>query len=329
MELTIPAWFEIGSLVVLSLIIVADLFVAYRRPHIPSVRESALWVGFYVTLALIFAGLLALFGDVEHAGQFVAGWLTEYSLSIDNLFVFLLIMGQFRVPRKYQQEILMVGILIALVLRAIFIIIGAQLIESFSWIFYIFGAFLLYTAWKQAFTGFEDDEQTENRIIQFMRKRVAITDQFDEGKLRTMVDGRKVFTPVLVVIVALGATDLVFALDSIPAIFGITQNAFLVFSANVFALMGLRQLYFLLGDLIERLVYLHYGIAFILGFIGVKLVLHALHKNEVFFINGGKPVEWAPEITTWMSLAVIIGAMAVATIASLVKLRMNRGNNRA
>ena len=329
MELTIPAWFEIGSLVVLSLIIVADLVVAYRRPHIPSVRESALWVGFYVTLALIFAGLLVWFGDVEHAGQFVAGWLTEYSLSIDNLFVFLLIMGQFRVPRKYQQEILMVGILIALVLRAIFIIIGAQLIESFSWIFYIFGAFLLYTAWKQAFTGFEDDEQTENRIIQFMRKRVAITDQFDEGKLRTMVDGRKVFTPVLVVIVALGATDLVFALDSIPAIFGITQNAFLVFSANVFALMGLRQLYFLLGDLIERLVYLHYGIAFILGFIGVKLVLHALHKNEVFFINGGKPVEWAPEITTWMSLAVIIGAMSVATIASLVKLRMNRGNNRA
>ena len=318
---TIPVWFQTGSLVVLTLIIVGDLVLAYRRPHIPSARESALWVGFYVLLALIFAGLLVWLGDVEQSGQFVAGWLTEYSLSIDNLFVFLLIMAQFKVPRKYQQEILMVGILIALVLRAIFILIGAQLIENFSWIFYIFGAFLLYTAWKQAFTGYEDDAETESRIIRFLRKRVAITDQFDEGKVRTVIDGKRVFTPVLVVIIALGATDLVFALDSIPAIFGITQDPFLVFSANVFALMGLRQLYFLLGNLIERLVYLHYGIAFILAFIGVKLVLHALHANEVFFINGGQSVEWAPEINTWTSLAVIIGAMVVATIASLIKLR--------
>jgi tellurite resistance protein TerC len=323
-ELSIPLWFEVGSLIILSLIIVADLVLAYRRPHIPSVRESSLWVGFYVALALCFAGLLLWLGDVEHAGQFVAGWLTEYSLSIDNLFVFIIIMGQFKVPRKYQQEILMVGILIALVLRAIFIIIGAQLIESFSWIFYLFGAFLLYTAWRQAFTGYEDEEETENRIIRFLRKRVAITDTFDGGKLRTVVDGKRMFTPVLVVFVALGATDLVFALDSIPAIFGITQNAFLVFSANVFALMGLRQLYFLLGDLIEKLVYLHYGIAFILGFIGVKLVLHALHENEVFFINGGQPVEWAPEISTWVSLGVIVGAMVIATVASLVKLRVDR-----
>lgn len=320
----IPVWFEVSSLVVLSIIIVADLVIAFRRPHIPTPRESGLWVGFYVTLALIFAGLLVWLGDVEQAGQFVAGWLTEYSLSIDNLFVFLLIMAQFRVPRKYQQEILMVGIMIALVLRLIFILIGAQLIESFSWVFYIFGAFLLYTAWKQAFSGYEDDAQTESRIIRMLRKRVSITDEFDEGKIRTVIDGKRVFTPVLVVIVALGATDLVFALDSIPAIFGITQNPFLVFSANVFALMGLRQLYFLLGNLIERLVYLHYGIAFILGFIGVKLVLHALHENEVFFINGGNPVLWAPEITTWASLGVIIGAMVVATAASLIKLRRDR-----
>lgn len=324
MQTLIPVWFEVGALAVMSLIIVADLVIAYRRPHIPSVRESSLWVGFYVTLALIFAGLLMWLGDVEHAGQFVAGWLTEYSLSIDNLFVFLLIMGQFKVPRKYQQEILMIGIIIALVLRAIFILIGAQLIESFSWIFYIFGVFLLYTAWRQAFTGYEDDAQAESRIIGFLRKRVAITEQFDGGKVRTMVDGKRVFTPVLVVIVALGATDLVFALDSIPAIFGITQDPFLVFSANVFALMGLRQLYFLLGDLIDRLVYLHYGIAFILAFIGVKLVFHALHANELPFINGGQSVEWAPEISTWVSLGVIIGAMAVATIASLVKLRFDR-----
>ncbi len=327
MELSIPVWFEVGSLVVLSLIIVADLVLAYRRPHIPSVRESSLWVGFYVALALAFAGLLLWLGDAEQAGQFVAGWLTEYSLSIDNLFVFLIIMGQFKVPRKYQQEILMVGILIALVLRAIFIIIGAQLIENFSWVFYLFGVFLLYTAWQQAFTGYEDEAETENRIIRFLRKRVAITDTFDGGKLRTVVDGKRMFTPVLVVIVALGATDLVFALDSIPAIFGITQNPFLVFAANVFALMGLRQLYFLLGDLIDRLVYLHYGIAFILAFIGVKLVLHALHENELPFINGGHPVEWVPDISTWLSLGVIIGAMAVATIASLVRLRVERGRS--
>lgn len=324
MELTIPLWFEVGSLITMSVIIIADLVLAYSRPHIPSVRESSLWVGFYITLALVFAGLLVWLGDVEHAGQFVAGWLTEYSLSIDNLFVFLLIMGQFKVPKKYQQEILMVGILIALILRAIFILIGAQLIESFSWIFYIFGAFLLYTAWRQAFTGLEDDEQTENKIIRMLRRRVAITDTFDGGKLRTTVDGKRMFTPVLVVIVALGATDLVFALDSIPAIFGITQNAFLVFAANVFALMGLRQLYFLLGDLIDRLVYLHYGIAFILGFIGVKLILHALHKNELPFLNGGQPVDWVPEINTWVSLIVIVGSMVVATIASLVKLRLDR-----
>lgn len=327
MELEIPVWFEIGSLVVMSIIIIADLVIAYKRPHIPTVRESSLWVVFYVALALVFAGLMLWFGDAEHAGQFVAGWLTEYSLSIDNLFVFLIIMSKFSVPRKYQQEILMVGILIALVLRAIFIIIGAQLIEHFSWVFYIFGAFLLYTAWKQAFTNYEDDAEKENRIIAFLRRRIAITDTFDGGKLRTVIDGKRMFTPVLVVIVALGATDLVFALDSIPAIFGITQSAFIVFAANVFALMGLRQLYFLLGDLIDRLIYLHYGIAFILAFIGVKLVLHALHENEVFFINGGNPVEWAPEISTWVSLGVIIGAMVVATVASLLALRQKTGAN--
>lgn len=321
---TIPIWFEITSLVVLSAIILGDLVLAYRRPHIPSARECAAWVGLYVLLALVFAGLLFWVADIELAGQFVAGWLTEYSLSVDNLFVFLIIMNQFKVPKQFQQEVLMVGILIALVLRAIFIIIGAQLIENFSWVFYIFGAFLLYTAFQQAFTGFEDEERTEGRIIKFFRKRFAISDTFNGGKLRIKIDGRRMFTPVLIVIVALGATDLVFALDSIPAIFGITQNPFLVFAANVFALMGLRQLYFLLGDLIEKLVYLKYGIAFILGFIGVKLVLHAMHGNELPFLNGGQPIQWAPEISTWISLAVIVGAMSIATVASLFRLKRDR-----
>jgi tellurite resistance protein TerC len=320
---TIPVAFEIASLVILLLILAADVTLAYLRPHVPSTRESALWIGFYVVLALVFALVLFLIGDVDQAGQFVAGWLTEYSLSIDNLFVFVIIMARFSVPRKYQQEVLMVGIIIALVLRGIFILLGSQLIENFSWIFYIFGAFLLYTAVQQAFSKSEETEQTENGVIRFLRKRISISDTFEGVKLRTVVDGKKLFTPVLIVFIAIGTTDLVFALDSIPAIFGITQDPFLVFAANIFALMGLRQLYFLLGDLIEKLVYLKYGIAFILAFIGVKLVFHALHENEVPFLNGGEGFHWAPEIPTFVSLAVIVASMAIATVASLVKLRLD------
>jgi tellurite resistance protein TerC len=324
MELALPLWFEITTFVVLTGIIVFDLVHAYRRPHIPSTKESSLWVGFYVLLALVFAVLMLVLGDAEHAGQFVAGWLTEYSLSIDNLFVFVIIMSRFSVPRKLQQEVLMVGILIALVLRGIFILLGSALITNFSWIFYIFGAFLLYTAAQQAFTSSEEMDSKESGVIRMLRKRVPITDTFEGTRLRITEGGRKVFTPLLVVFIALGTTDLVFALDSIPAIFGITQSAFIVFTANVFALMGLRQLYFLLGDLIDRLIYLKYGIAFILGFIAVKLIFHALHENEVPFINGGHHVEWAPEINTWVSLAVIVASMAVAVVASLVKLGIDR-----
>lgn len=324
MEFSIPLWFEIGTYVALALILGFDIVLAFRRPHIPSTRESALWISFYVVLALVFAGLMYMFAGAEHSGQFVAGWLTEYSLSIDNLFVFLIIMARFSVPRKYQQELLMAGIIIALVLRGIFILLGSALIENFSWVFYLFGLFLIYTAANQAFTSHDDEAETENKMIAFMRRRIAITERFDGAKLRTVVDGQRVFTPVIIVLLALGTTDLVFALDSIPAIFGITQEPFLVFTANVFALMGLRQLYFLLGDLVDKLVYLKYGIAFILAFIGVKLFLHALHENELPFINGGHHVDWAPEIDTFVSLGVIVGAMAVAVIASLIKIRHDR-----
>ena len=319
----LPAWFEISSLVILVAILAFDLILAYRRPHIPSTRESALWVTFYVGLALIFAVLMLIVGGTEPAVQFIAGWVTEYSLSIDNLFVFVIIMTRFAVPRKYQQEVLMVGIIIALVLRGIFILLGAQLIESFSWIFYLFGVFLIFTAIRQVFQNHDDIEQSENGVIRFLRRRIAITDEYDGAKLRTVIDGKKLFTPILIVFVAIGITDLVFALDSIPAIFGITNDPFIVFTANVFALMGLRQLYFLLGDLIDKLEYLHYGIAFILAFIGVKLFFQALHENELPFINGGKGVEWAPEISTWTSLAVILGAMTVAVLASLLKMRVD------
>jgi len=321
MDLELPLAFEIGSYAVLIAIVIADLVLAYRRPHIPTTRESALWVGFYVTLALIFAVVMYFVGGAEHAGQFVAGWLTEYSLSIDNLFVFVIIMARFSVPRKYQQEVLMIGIILALIFRGIFIMLGAVVIEQFSAVFYLFGLFLIYTAFNQAFTSHDEEEEAENKIIKFLRKRIAITDDYDGAKLRTVVDGKKIFTPILVVIIALGTTDIVFALDSIPAIFGITQSPFIVFAANIFALMGLRQLYFLLGDLVDRLVYLKYGIAFILAFIGVKLFFHALHENELPFINGGEHVSWAPEIDTVTSLVVIVASMAVATGASLLKIR--------
>ncbi|MEJ1155709.1 TerC family protein [Microbacterium marmarense] len=320
MDLQLPLWFEVGSLIVLTLILIADLLLILKRPHIPSTKESTLWVVFYIVLALVFAGLMWIFAGAEFAGQFVAGWLTEYSLSIDNLFVFVLIMTQFAVPRRYQQEVLMVGIIIALILRGLFILAGAAIIEEFSWVFYIFGAFLVWTAYRQAFPGgdHDDDVQRESFIVRTLRRTIDISDHYDGAKIRTVVGGKKMWTPMIIVFVAIGVTDLLFAIDSIPAIFGITQSAFIVFTANLFALMGLRQLYFLLGDLLDRLRYLHYGIAFILAFIGVKLVLHAMHVNELPFINGGQPIAWAPEISTWLSLVVIVLAMGVATIASLI-----------
>ncbi|THU04377.1 TerC family protein [Lampropedia puyangensis] len=318
MELALPWKFEVGSFIVLTLILIADLLLVVKRPHIPSMRESSLWVAFYVSLALIFAALMWQFAGKEYAGQFVAGWLTEYSLSIDNLFVFVLLMAQFKVPRQYQQQVLMVGIILALVLRGIFIVLGATLIQHFSWIFYIFGAFLVYTAYKQAFPGGDDEEEDlEPGIVRWVRKHIDIAPNYDGAKVRTVFEGRNVWTPMLIVFIAIGFTDLIFAIDSIPAIFGITQSPFIVFTANIFALMGLRQLYFLLGGLLDRLKYLHYGIAFILAFIGVKLVLHAMAQNELPFINGGQPLEWVPHISTWASLAVIVASMVVATVVSL------------
>jgi tellurite resistance protein TerC len=273
-------------------------------------------------LAIAFGGIIGWLGNAEAASQFYAGWLTEYSLSVDNLFVFVIIMTRFAVPRKYQQEVLMVGVIMALILRGIFIVAGAALIESFSAIFYLFGAFLIYTAYHQAFRSHSDEDETESKLIVWLRKRIQVSDNFDGAKIRTMVNGKKVFTPMIVVFAAIAMTDVMFAFDSIPAIFGITTDPFIVFTANVFALMGLRQLYFLLGGLLDKLEYLKYGIAFILAFIGVKLVAHAMHVNELPFINGGKAIEWAPEISTNTSLAVIVAAIVVAAVASAVKIKV-------
>jgi tellurite resistance protein TerC len=311
-------WFQTISTGVLVAILIADLVLAVKRPHIPSAKESTAWVGFYAGLALVFAAVLwSLFGHLR-ATEFIAGWLTEYSLSIDNLFVFVLIMSRFAVPKIYQQQVLMVGIIMALVLRGLFILVGAALIEQFSWIFYLFGAFLLYTAYHQAFRTREDEDQTESKLIKFLRKRVHVSDGFDGAKLTTVVNGRRAFTPMLVVFAAIAMTDVMFAFDSIPAIFGITTDPFIVFTANLFALMGLRQLYFLLGGLLDRLEYLKYGISFILAFIGFKLITHAMHVNELPFINGGQHIEWAPNIDSITSLGVIVLSIAVSAVVSVI-----------
>jgi len=311
-------WFEIISMVILVGILLADLLIIFKRPHIPSAKESTAWVVFYAVLAVIFGIILWQLFGADKATEFYAGWLTEYSLSIDNLFVFVIIMSRFSVPKKYQQEVLMVGVVLALILRGIFILVGAALIESFSAVFYIFGAFLLYTAYHQAFRSHSDEEETESKLIVWLRKRITVSQDFDGAKIRTTIDGKRMFTPMLVVFIAIAATDVMFAFDSIPAIFGITTDPFIVFTANIFALMGLRQLYFLLGGLLDRLEYLKYGIAFILGFIGVKLVSHAMHVNELPFINGGEHIDWAPEISTNTSLLVIVGAIVVSAAASLI-----------
>src|SRR3712207_2615446 len=284
-------------------------------------KEASLWVSFYVALALIFGVLLLAFTNGRYATEFYAGWLTEYSLSVDNLFVFVIIMARFRVPRHLQQEALMVGIILALVLRGIFILLGAALIERFTWVFYIFGAFLVYTAINLVRHRGEEDDYEENAFIRRMRKVLPITKDFQGAKIRVKQDGKKIWTPMIVVILALGTTDLIFALDSIPAIFGLTREPFIVFTANVFALMGLRQLYFLLGGLLKRLVYLSLGLAVILAFIGVKLVMEALHENSLPFINGGEHIDAVPTIPIWLSLSIILGVLVIATVASLVKTR--------
>jgi tellurite resistance protein TerC len=284
-------------------------------------KESTVWVIFYVGLALLFGLAMLAFAGGQAAGEFYAGWLTEYSLSVDNLFVFVIIMARFSVPRDYQQKVLMVGIIIALVLRGIFILAGAALIVRFSWLFYILGAFVIYTAIKLAKQQGEEEEFEENALIRRMRKVLPISEDYDGAKVRTTVDGKKKWTPMIIVFLAIGSTDLLFALDSIPAIFGLTREAFIVFTANIFALMGLRQLYFLLGGLLERLIYLSLGLAAILGFIVIKLILEAMHENSLPFINGGEPIEWAPTIPIWLSLTVIIGVMALAVVASLLKAR--------
>lgn len=303
------------TVVVTVAVLLFDVVVVARRPHEPTTKECLLYLGVYVGLAVAFGIWTTLYHGGTYGLEFFAGWLTEYSLSIDNLFIFIVIMSSFAVPRKYQQEALLVGIIIALIFRAIFIAIGAVAIEQFSWIFYIFGLFLIYTAVNLARDSDHDDDG-ENAVVRLARRRFNLSTQWDGLKLVVRENGRRAITPMALVIIALGTTDLLFALDSIPAIYGLTREPYLVFAANVFALMGLRQLYFLLGDLLKRLVFLSQGLAILLAFIGVKLLLHALHENELPFINGGEHVP-VPEIPTLLSLGVILAILAVTAVLSL------------
>ncbi len=319
--MNISAWVWIVTLVAVLAVLAVDLLIVGRRPHEPSMKESGGWVAFYVALALAFGAGIWIFAGGQPAAEFYTGWLTEYSLSVDNLFIFMIIMARFAVPRQLQQKVLLIGIVLALLMRGAFIAAGAALISQFSWVFYIFGVFLVYTAISLLKEGENDeDDFKENVLIRWAKRALPVSSTFGDGRMMTVTDtGKRLFTPMLIVMIAIGTTDLLFALDSIPAIFGITKEPYLVFTANVFALMGLRQLFFLLGGLLERLVYLNYGLSAVLAFIGVKLFLEALHTNTIPFINGGHGVHWAPEIPIWLSLLIIIGTLGIATAASLIK----------
>ncbi|GHG06293.1 TerC family protein [Streptomyces hydrogenans] len=294
----------------LCALIAVDFFIG-RKPHDVSVKEAGIWTVVWIVLAVLFGIGVSIWGGGQAGGEFFAGFITEKSLSVDNLFVFILIMAKFSVPSHLQQRVLLFGVLIALVLRAIFIAAGAAIIASFSWVFYLFGAFLIYTAWKlvkEAMADEEEDDWDENRLLKSIEKKFGVADRYHGTKLFIVESGKKVMTPLLVVMLAIGMTDVLFAMDSIPAIFGLTQDPYIVFTANAFALMGLRQLYFLIGGLLKKLVHLSYGLSVILGFIGVKLVLHALHESGVH----------VPEISIPVSLAVIGGVLVITTITSLI-----------
>ncbi|MBN0044013.1 TerC/Alx family metal homeostasis membrane protein [Streptomyces actuosus] len=307
MEISMTLWAL--TIVGLAALIAVDFFIG-RKPHEVSIKEAGIWTGVWIALAGLFGLGLLHFGGARPTGEFFAGFITEKSLSVDNLFVFVLIMAKFAVPSRYQQRVLLVGVLIALVLRAAFIAAGAAIVASFSWVFYLFGAFLIWTAWKlvqEARAEADDEEYEESRLLKAAERRFGVADRYHGTRLWIRQNGRRVMTPMLVVMLAIGTTDVLFALDSIPAIFGLTQDPYIVFTANAFALMGLRQLYFLIGGLLKKLVHLSYGLSIILGFIGVKLVLHALHESGVH----------VPEISVPVSLGVICTVLVVTTLTSL------------
>lgn len=293
-----------------------DFYFHVRKAHVPTLREAAIWSSLYVGIAIMFGFGVLVFGGATPGGEYFAGYITEKALSVDNLFVFLIIMSSFRVPREDQQKVLLFGIVFALIARTGFIFLGAALINSFAWIFYLFGLILILTAGNMLKSDHDESETADNFVVRLSRKVIHTTEHYDGDKLFTIHDGKRAMTPMLLVMVAIGGTDILFALDSIPAIFGLTQDTYLVFTAVAFSLLGLRQLFFLIEGLLDRLIYLSYGLAAILAFIGVKLILHALHENNLGFVNDGEPIK-VTEISTSVSLSVILGVLVFTVLASL------------
>jgi TerC family integral membrane protein len=315
----VPFWIWAVTIAWIVGMLVFDFVGHVRTPHAPSLRESAIWSAVYVGIAVAFGLLVLWFAGPEYGGEYFAGYITEKSLSVDNLFVFVLIMASFGVPRVAQQKVLLFGITFALALRTVFIVIGAAAIENFSWVFYLFGAILIWTAWVQARSGGHggNEEYRENAVLRLVRKILPTTEEHHGDRMTVRLAGKRYITPLAIALIAIGSADIIFAVDSIPAIFGLTQETYLVFAANAFSLLGLRQLFFLIDGLLDRLVHLAYGLAVILAFIGAKLVIHALHTNELSWINGGEHITAIPEIPTWLSLVVIVATLLVTTMTSL------------
>lgn len=314
--MTVPVWIWIATIIAIAALLAFDYVFHVRQAHEPTLREAAVWSAIYVGIAVVFGVLVLVFGGAQMGTEYFAGYITEKALSVDNLFVFLVIMTSFAVPRMHQQKVLLFGITFAIIARTGLIFVGAAMIDTLAWTFYLFGLILIVTAINMMRPSHGDDG--ENIVVRLARRVIPTSDDYDGDRLTTRVDGRRLMTPMLLVMVAIGGTDILFAFDSIPAIFGLTQNTYIVFTATVFSLLGLRQLYFLIDSLLERLVYLSIGLSLILLFIGVKLMLHALHENSLGFINGGRPVA-VPEIPTMTSLLVIIGILVVTVVASVLR----------
>ena len=324
MDVHALGWIALAAIILAMITI--DIVGHVRTPHEPTLKEAAWWSVGYIALAVIFGAIVWGVWGGQYGQEYFAGYITEKALSVDNLFVFVIMISSFRVPRKYQQEVLLAGIVIALVLRLVFILLGAALIENFSWVFYLFGAWLLWTAFSQAREGVQEpdhhsEEYEPSGFVRLISRVVPMTDGFVGGKVIHRHAGRTMITPMLLCIIAIGTADVMFAIDSIPAIYSLTAEPYLVFAANAFSLLGLRQLYFLIDGLLDRLVYLHYGLAAILAFIGFKLVNHALHTNELPFINGGQHWELIPEPSIGVSLGFIVVVVIITVLASLVASR--------
>lgn len=314
--MSVPLWVWGLTIVIIVGLLAFDFFFHVRKAHSPTIKEAAVWSAIYVGLAIVFGLFVLVFGGPEMGADYFTGWLVEKALSVDNLFVFLIIMGSFAVPREDQQKVLLFGIVFALIARSAFIAAGKAMLEAWTWTFYFFGLILVVTAGKLLTPEGADSDEADNFVIRLARKYLRTTDHYDGDKLFTVENGRRVLTPMLLVMVAIGGTDILFALDSVPAIYGVTTNVYIVFTATAFSMMGLRQLYFLIDDLLDRLIYLKYGLSAILGFIGVKLILEALHTNTLPFINGGQhvPVYVFGKLE---ALFIVVGLLTTTVVASL------------